>query len=237
MKQEYAEYLLNKVRDDYNRIADDFSSKRSSPPKVAEGKSLADFVLPGERILDLGCGNGRLFELLKDKAIEYVGVDNSEKLIDEARRKYPQALFQAANALNLPFPDNYFDKIYALAILHHIPSKALRLQFLQEARRALKPSGTLFLTVWYIWREKKFLKAVLKYSFLKIIGKCKLDFKDVFLPWKDSAGKTLAERYYHGFTISELAKLAKQAELKVKECGLWTHPSSHYNICLKAEKQ
>jgi len=236
MDKVFVQQLLDRVRSDYNKIAEDFSRKRSTPPKIAEGKFSADSVVAGEKILDLGCGNGRLFELLENKGIDYFGIDNSEGLIEKANKKYPIARFQVADALNLPFLENYFDKIYCLAVLHHIPSKEKRLRFLQEAERVLKPSGSLILTNWHFWKESKFLKAILKYGFLKAIGQSQLDFKDIFLPWKDSQGKVLAERYYHGFTRGELKSLVKKTNLKIKECGLWRYPAGHSNIYIIAEK-
>jgi ubiquinone/menaquinone biosynthesis C-methylase UbiE len=144
MDQKYAKYLLEKTREDYNLLAEDFSRTRSVVWE--ELKLLGKYILPGDKILDLGCGNGRLLQILGEKNIEYFGVDNSEKLIKIAKEKYlhpPQVFgtqkfgrarinFQVADALNLPFSDNFFDKVYSIAVLHHIPSTEFRLQFLKE---------------------------------------------------------------------------------------------------------
>jgi len=140
MKKEYAENLLKKTKQDYNEIAQEFSATRYQIWE--ETKFLFnDYVMPGDKVLDLGCGNGRFFEFLKDKDIHYIGVDFSEKLVEIAKEKYPKVKFQVADALNLPFPNNYFDKIYSIAVLHHIPSEKFRIQFFEEARRILKPNG------------------------------------------------------------------------------------------------
>jgi ubiquinone/menaquinone biosynthesis C-methylase UbiE len=53
-------------------------------------------------------------EVLKDKEIDYSGLDFSEKLIEIAQRKYPEANFQVADVLNPPFPENFFDKVFAI---------------------------------------------------------------------------------------------------------------------------
>jgi ubiquinone/menaquinone biosynthesis C-methylase UbiE len=110
---------------------------------------LIDFVDSGDKILDLGCGNGRLFDVLKDKDVEYIGIDNSPKLLAEARELHAedQYRFIEADALNLPFKDNEFDKIISIAVLQHIPSYNYRVLFLKECLRTLKKGGKLILTV------------------------------------------------------------------------------------------
>ncbi len=228
MKQKYAEQLLKKTKEGYDKIAEEFSTTREEVWE--EAKFLFDdYVIPGDKILDLGCGNGRFFELLKDKDINYIGIDFSEKLIEIARKKYPKVKFQVADALNLPFPNNYFDKIYSIAVLHHIPSKQLRSQFLKEARRVLKPNGFLILTAWKP-KSKKDWNLFLKYTTLKLIGK--LEHGDVFQPW----GKKM-ERYFHLFSEEELADSAKEARFKIIKEGIVTNEKGNRrNIYLVAEK-
>lgn len=229
MNKEYAKYLLEKTTEDYNLIARQFSSTRRFIWRGLE--SLSQYVLPREKVLDLGCGNGRLLQIFKDIDIDYIGVDSSEKLIEIARRIYPGTRFQVANAINLAFPNNCFDKVYSVAVLHHIPSKELRLQFLRGVLRVLKPGGLLVLTVWDLGNLRGW-KLNLKFGILKILGKSKLDFNDVFVPW----GKT-CQRYIHCFTKRELKKLAAGAGFKVKEVGILKMPEAkENNIYLVAEK-
>ena len=235
MEKEYAEYLLNKTKEDYNLIAEEFSRTREEIwPEI---KFLFDdYLVEGERVLDLGCGNGRFYQFFSDKNVDYIGVDNSERLIEIAKKRYPWGKFQVADALNLPFPDNFFDKILSIAILHHIPSSEYRIKFLNEIKRVLKPGGTLMLTVWYLWQKKTAWEFLLKNIFLKLVGESKLDFSDVFIPWKNSKGKILSQRYFHCFTKKELQKLAKNVGLKVRKIDLLRRSAGHYNLLLMAEK-
>ena len=177
----------------------------------------------------MGCGNGRYYQLLKNT--EYTGVDNSKKLIRIAQEKYPEARFQVADSLSLPFEENSFDKIYSIAVLHHIPSKKLRLQFLREAKRILKPKGKFILTVWK-FHQKKERGLLIRYTILKIIGMSRLDFKDILEPWADKT-----KRYYHWFSEKELRGLARKAGLKIKESGIIKNSrGTRQNIYLIAEK-
>ena len=229
MEKEYALYLLKKTKEDYNLIADDFSRTRSSI--WPETKFLFDkYLIPGEKILDLGCGNGRYFECLKEKKTEYFGVDNSEGLIKIAKSRYPQADFQTSDALNLPFPADFFDKLVGIAVFHHIPSEEFRIRFLKEAKRVLKPGGILILTVWN-FREAKEFFLYFKFIILKLLGS-KLDLGDFLEPW----GKK-ALRYYHYFSKKELIRLTEKAELKVREIGIVKNEKGNRrNTYLVAEK-
>lgn len=225
MNKEYARYLINKTKSDYNLISKDFSRTRG---RIWEEISFLFDVKSGEKVLDLGCGNGRYYELLKNT--DYTGLDTSEELIKIAKEKYPNAKFQVEDALNLSFQDNSFDKIYSIAVLHHIPSNELRLEFLKEAKRVLKPNGRLTLTVWK-FHQKKERSLLIRYTILKIIGRSKLDFKDILEPWADKT-----ERYYHWFSERELKKLAKKADFKIKEAGVIKNQrGTRRNIYLIAE--
>lgn len=233
MEQEYAKYLLEKTRQDYNLLAEDFSRTRAFIPE--DIKKLGEYAMPGEKVLDSGCGNGRLFEVLKNIDVDYFGVDISGKLVAIAKKKYPKAKFMVGDSLNLPFPGNFFDKIYSISVLHHIPSQEFRLSYLKEARRVLRQEGILVLRVWDFWKRRKGLKLIFKYALLKLVREKKLDFRDVFLPWKSSEGKTLVERYFHCFTKGELENLAKKAGFKIKESWRAGREQSS-NIYLVVEK-
>lgn len=216
-------------------ISEDFSTSR--PFAWEDLRPLAQYTSEGDKVLDLGCGNGRLLQIFQDKNIDYFGVDNSEKLIEIAKKKNPNVKFQTADALNLPLPDNYFDEIYSIALLHHIPSAELRLRLLKEAKRVLKPKGLLILTVWNLWQRKTAWNLFIKNIFLKLTGKSKLDFKDIFYPWKGQNREVVIQRYFHLFTKGELKNLVQKAGFKVKEIRtLKRERSRESNILLISEK-
>ena len=234
----YANYLLKKVQRDYNDIAEEFARTRSSLwPEI---KFLNDYTKENDKILDIGCGSGRLYELFKGKKIEYFGVDFAKKLIEIAKRKYLESenseekpginhpTFFPVNALLLPFDSNFFDKVFSIAVFHHIPSKQKRLEYLFEIKRVLKPGGELFLTVWNLW-QKKYFPLILKSASLKIFKKTKLDFCDIFVPFQGR------KRYYHCFKIKELKGLAKEVGFEVKEVRYLGRNNKNYNIYLRAK--
>jgi ubiquinone/menaquinone biosynthesis C-methylase UbiE len=210
MKRELAEKLLKKTIQDYNLISGDFSSSRRF--LWPELKFLENYISEKDKVLDLGCGSGRLFELFKGKNIGYTGADASEELLKEAKKKYPDAKFVETDAMSLPFPDNYFDKIFSIALFHHIPSREMRISFLKEARRVLKPKGLIILTCWHLWKNKKGLKLILKFFLLKLFRLSEMDFGDILFPWQNKV-----DRYLHCFKKRELKKLLKEAGFEIKE--------------------
>ncbi|WP_330633471.1 class I SAM-dependent methyltransferase [Halocatena halophila] len=72
---------------------------------------------PVERILDLGCGTGKLTRTIDERAASAVGVDTSRSMIRTARSNAPACAFAHADAHHLPF-SNSFDAVFSNAALH-----------------------------------------------------------------------------------------------------------------------
>jgi len=228
MDLKYAKELIEKTKSDFNLIAESFSESRSCLwPELEE---LKKYIIDGQRILDSGCGNGRLIELFKNRKVDYVGVDFSEKLIEMAKNKYGD-YFKVADILILPFSDSYFDSIWSIAVIHHVPSKEMRLQALQELWRTLKKGGQIIMTCWNLY-QPQYLKLLLKFTLRKVFKKSRLDFKDILVPWKDSG----IERYYHVFTKRELEKLFVESGFKVEELKFLKRNNKKTNILIIAKK-
>ncbi|MCX6738066.1 MAG: class I SAM-dependent methyltransferase, partial [Candidatus Parcubacteria bacterium] len=196
---------------------------------------LQDYINSGDKILDLGCGNGRLKEIIGSKA-DYYGVDVSGTLIRIANNKYPDGKFFVSKPLSLPFENDFFDKVFCLAVFHHIPSRAIRKEFLKEISRVLKPMGKVILTVWDLNDNKKAKKLLFRNALLKLIGKSKLDFKDVFYPWKNSVGDVVINRYIHIFSEKELEKIIESIGFIIKEKGILERSKKGKNILIIAQK-
>ena len=86
---------------------------------------------PGDKILDIGCGKGfQLYEMTQLlPGIEVYGIDVSSYAIENAKEEIKDRL-QVGNAIDLPFPDNYFDLVFSITTLHNLHNydldKALR---------------------------------------------------------------------------------------------------------------
>ena len=88
-------------------------------------------ALPPAHTLDVACGTGFLTRHLPG---EVVGLDQSESMLEEARRQAPEATFATGDALELPFPDGSFERVFTAHFYGHL-DEADRLRFLGEARR------------------------------------------------------------------------------------------------------
>ena len=228
MNPSYAKYLIEKTKDYFDKNVDSFSGSRNR--LWPEFEELKKYMKGGEKILDLGCGNGRLFELFKNRNVKYTGVDTSVEFIERAREKYGD-YFVVADAFNLPFSDNSFDSIWAIAFFHHIPSKQLRLKILKEIKRVLKKDGKIIATCWNFY-QLHYLRILLKFTFRKLFGLSRLDFKDVLL----SPKKLKIQRYYHAFTKKELKKLFQKAGFKIEELRYLKRNGKKTNILIVATK-
>lgn len=129
--------------DDNLRIRQETHDKYSVPDR-----SFAEWVLDrvpwrgGERLLDVGCGNGLYYKKMQNRGIQmdYVGLD----LMDSMIRNHPLAedsdQLSLGDAQDLPFADNSFDLLMANHMMHHLPDMH---SALDEFNRVLKPNGVL----------------------------------------------------------------------------------------------
>lgn len=120
------------------------------PPEEAEQEALAAARLagckPGAEILDAPCGYGRHAIPLAQAGFRVVGVDRSQVLLDEAKRRADGVegleLVQA-DYRELPFPDDRFDSVLNLFSALGYTGKEGDTQALREFRRVLRPGGRL----------------------------------------------------------------------------------------------
>jgi ubiquinone/menaquinone biosynthesis C-methylase UbiE len=101
---------------------------------------------PGARLIEIGTGVGAVLAVLGQEfpGVELYGVDIEQKQLDFARRHLEHAGVEAtlrqADALALPFPDEFFDHVWMMWFLEHV---AEPLAALREAKRVLVPGGEI----------------------------------------------------------------------------------------------
>ncbi len=99
---------------------------------------------PPGRILDVGCGTGRLLRAASARwpEAQLFGVDPAEQMVSEAKRHHPNATFKPGSAESLPFPDQTADLVLSSISFHHWADHS---KGLQEIARVLRPGGWLCL--------------------------------------------------------------------------------------------
>jgi SAM-dependent methyltransferase len=99
----------------------------------------------GKTVLDLGCNNGWGTQVISRAAQRVVGVDVSQRAVDEARRAAGggNVEFQRFDGKHLPFDDGVFDLVTSCQVIEHIVDYA---SYLGEIRRVLTPDGLAVFT-------------------------------------------------------------------------------------------
>jgi ubiquinone/menaquinone biosynthesis C-methylase UbiE len=145
------------VRDYYEELWERLPEHLEPPHLQLRAAFARANVRPGDRVLDLGCGDGALTGVLADvagpragapggsaAAGSVVGVDVAEAALRRARARHPALTFALAPIDGaLPFDDGSFDVVWASEVIEHVADTA---RWLSEVRRVLVPGGRLLLT-------------------------------------------------------------------------------------------
>ena len=100
------------------------------------------------RIIDYGCGYGRVAGLLRRHGFTGVeGFDVSAGLVERARRDHPDLRFTTLTAPPaLPYPDGDADAVLLIAVLTCVPAEAAQRELIGELHRVLRPGGILYVS-------------------------------------------------------------------------------------------
>ncbi len=205
--------ILKKTQSDYNLIAEHFSQTRRFIWQ--DLRPFLKLVRPGDKVLDAGCGTGRLATALQSRKINYLGLDFSQKQLDCGRRQNPGFDFQLADLTEAQTWQGLkdFDICFCIAVLHHLPTPDLQLEVLRRIRAALKKNGWLVLSVWNLW-QRRFWRPHLDQLRWKINRGGRWRWLQV--PYQ-SGPKLVVNRFYYAFTPWELKKLVKKAGFQVEK--------------------
>lgn len=100
----------------------------------------------GDKLLNIWSRTGNAMPYLIEKfpEVKIYNLEVSSKMIEIARRRFPDQQFLKTDLANTDFPDNFFDGILSLETLEHTPDPE---RFLMELFRVLKPVGTLIMSL------------------------------------------------------------------------------------------
>ena len=123
----------------------EYASRTLRPPEVLLIARYRD-ALAG-RVLELGCGAGRVTGYLAELGREVVGVDVSPAMIEYCRRTYPRARFEVRDLRDLAaYGDASFDVVWATFNVLDVLDDAERRRVLRELRRIISPAGLLLMS-------------------------------------------------------------------------------------------
>lgn len=180
------------VKNIYNQIAPKFDLTRNYYwACVKEFLSSIDKT-NDKKILDVGCGNGRYVKLFGDMQVHCL--DNSEELLKIVQIRYPQVKTICSDVTNLPYPDESFDHVISIAVIHHLGSELRRIIMLEEIIRVLKIGGTAIITAWATSTPTD------KYTKIN-------EQSDYLIPWAHQY-----VRFYHLFSAGEFENLISKSK-------------------------
>lgn len=211
MKKSYIDSIADKVKESYSQFAGEFDQTRRSP--WPEFDHFLSYVPKHAKVLDLGCGTGRLYDFLKTKEVSYLGIDHNSHLLDLARKNFPEARFQLDDLMDLELEEEAFDNVFCIAAFHHIPAKKMRVKVLADVHKALKPDGILILTVWNLFQFKYFVALLKAVTRSVVTLGLRSAWNDLWIKW----GNYPLKRYYHAFLPSELLALLSHDLWKIEE--------------------
>jgi len=138
---------MNKAAETFDRWAEEGRDAELEHEHVDVGRQViaAMQLRPGERVLDLGCGNGWATRLLAqaNAGVQAIGVDAAPKMIARAEALHSltiRARYEVGTFEKLDFKDNHFDRIFSMEALYYASDLA---QAIRECFRVLKPGGSV----------------------------------------------------------------------------------------------
>lgn len=189
----------------YDSFATTFSNSRKNLSWPELDTIIRDMRKHGVKsVLDIGCGNGRFLEQCEMHEWEisnYLGIDNSLGMIEEARKLHPWYDFRVVpmESLGSEGPElGTYDALLFLASFHHLETEWERIETLKTAKTLLSPGGRIYMTNWNLRDQER-------YDSMKT-SEGEYDIKI----WAHS-------RYYHGFTQDELWELFRKSGYTILE--------------------
>ncbi|MCG7537137.1 class I SAM-dependent methyltransferase [Pseudoalteromonas sp. OOF1S-7] len=116
----------------------EFSNMEIYPIKFAQ--LVAD---KADRILEAGCGTGRLYFHYKKQGKDIKGIDFSENAITAIKSHAPDAQVERGSITDLPYDSGYFDTVFAFGLYHNIEDMNELTKAFSETKRVLQPGGSL----------------------------------------------------------------------------------------------
>lgn len=118
--------------------------------------TLRDLFPSHSRILDYGCGHGRLCgELWNNGFKDVIGVDSSTRMIEIAKQTYPKLDFRMVENSVFPFDNETFDVVLLFTVLTSVPADEEQKAIVSESYRVLRRGGILYVSDLPLQNDKR----------------------------------------------------------------------------------
>jgi ubiquinone/menaquinone biosynthesis C-methylase UbiE len=136
------------------QVSDFIKKVRSGENNLIIKSFTKKFLKPGSKILEGGCGTGKIVYGLKNWGYDAYGVDFAKETIKKIKENFPELKVFVQDVRKLDFSDNFFDGYWSLGVIEHFWEGYN--EILKEAKRVVKPEGFLFLTFPWMSPLRKF---------------------------------------------------------------------------------
>ena len=117
---------------------------------------LAKYIPRSGKILDLGCGYGRVLSVLFNSGYKrLIGLDPSPKMIERGLKENPQLDLRVLKQKELLFEDGSFDAVIVFAVLTCIPGDKDQEETVAEIYRVLRPGGIVYISDYFIQQDNR----------------------------------------------------------------------------------
>lgn len=140
-----ANATYQEIRDVYNKLGKQYL-KDAVFLQPVERLPFRNTFQKGAHILDIGCAGGRDAAYFIKGGMRVTGIDASDVFIEEAKKSVPEGTFMQGDLLEMKFPANTFDGVWAQAVLLHLKRKDVP-KALKKIYKVLKPGGLLHIRV------------------------------------------------------------------------------------------
>jgi ubiquinone/menaquinone biosynthesis C-methylase UbiE len=143
------------VRDEFNQWASEGKGEEMEAHHISITEQTLGLMnlRPGDRVLDLGCGTGWTSRMLAhsvasgDKSGQVVGLDVADEMIRRARAAsvdHENVMFVMGSASEIPWEENFFDKVLSVESFYYYPDQE---RALAELFRVMAPKGELYILI------------------------------------------------------------------------------------------
>ncbi|MBC7321251.1 methyltransferase domain-containing protein [bacterium] len=123
----------------FDKIAEPYAKYREIHPGVL--KSLLTRIDKNTKVLEIGCGTGNyIIALNLLKGCKAWGIDISKEMLSTAKKRESSVNFEVQDATKLDFPDEFFDFVFSVNVIHHIKDHQ---RYYREVYRVLKYGGVI----------------------------------------------------------------------------------------------
>lgn len=124
---------------DYHIIATEYTRHRKVHPEVLRSLLSTSGVGSASKVLEVGCGTGNYIIALEALAhCSCWAVDPSAKMLSRARERSAKGTFQLGKAERLDFPQDVFDLVFSVDVIHHLDNRS---GYFREGYRVLRLGG------------------------------------------------------------------------------------------------